>query len=127
MELILTRFPVPGNSEIILCLAIRQLGLRLVGPVTDENISLVSAALNHNREAAFTISSAVRQALGSRNPGLVTEGKRPWVPEIRDSQGTRDVSRVMSAHTGWVEWGLGWQLLTDFREGKRAKNQRHQS
>lgn len=64
MELILTRFPVLlGNSEIILCLAIRQLGLRLVGPMTDENIFLVFAALNHNREAGFTINSTVHQVL----------------------------------------------------------------
>lgn len=49
--------------------------------------------------------------------------EKSLVPEIRDSQDTRDVSRVVSAHTGLVERGLGWQLLMDFRGGKRAKTQ----
>lgn len=38
------------------------------------------------------------------------------------SQGHQGGFRVASAHTGWAEWGLGWQFLIHFnKERKRAK------
>lgn len=80
-------------------------------------------ALDCNREAGFTTNSTTHQVLVQPQSGVGQRREKSLVPEIRDSQDTRDVSRVVSAHTGLVERGLGWQLLMDFRGGKRAKTQ----
>lgn len=44
----------------------------------------------------------------------------PWKECYKDIN-TTDVSTVASAHTGWVKWGPGWQVLIYFREEKGTK------
>lgn len=66
-------------------------------------------------ETSFTMNSTMHQVGYSLSAGLVGEGRRSWALERQSHKDTRAGFSVASAHPGWAQSGLGWQLLMYFK------------
>lgn len=84
----------------------------------DNQVFLVLSAINQNRQTGFTINPGSECTVLIQGWSEKDKGPGPWKESHKD---TRDVFRVASAHTGWTEWRLGWQLLIYFKGREESK------